>query len=349
MTAGEAGRIGIQVTKTLRGVFMGGNGLEAFERVQVSAEQHNETVRITVRQPSSRIGGHVVTVALAIQVPAQCRLDLEVDAGSVEINGVSSEISGRVDAGNLTARGVTFMERSEARVDAGNITIDGALGEAATLDVRVDAGNARLTLPQRTDATLDAQVDAGSISIDGWNVEYKREFMSARRAGRSFQRRVAGFASRWTPAQFVCRRSASVEAVLGGAADEQTPAIRAVIFDVGGVLIQTVDRSALCRWEARFGLREGALAREVFSCPASWRAGIGLATGADVWMNWPASTGYTRTRFRNWRRTFSPPKRLMKRWPGSSSRCARAIRRRCSATPGRRRAHLWRSAVALAQ
>jgi hypothetical protein len=183
VTAGEAGRIGIQVTKTLRGVFMGGNGLEAFERVQVSAEQHNETVRITVRQPSSRIGGHVVTVALAIQVPAQCRLDLEVDAGSVEINGVSSEISGRVDAGNLTARGVTFMERSEARVDAGNITIDGALGEAATLDVRVDAGNARLTLPQRTDATLDAQVDAGSISIDGWNVEYKREFMSARARG----------------------------------------------------------------------------------------------------------------------------------------------------------------------
>ena len=49
VTAGEAGRIGVQVTKTLRGVFMGGNGLEAFERVQVSAEQHNETVRITVR------------------------------------------------------------------------------------------------------------------------------------------------------------------------------------------------------------------------------------------------------------------------------------------------------------
>jgi epoxide hydrolase-like predicted phosphatase len=65
---------------------------------------------------------------------------------------------------------------------------------------------------------------------------------------------------------------------------EHAPLIRAVIFDVGGVLIQTVDRSALCRWEARLGLREGELALEVFSCPASWRASIGLATGADVWM-----------------------------------------------------------------
>jgi hypothetical protein len=183
VTAGEAGRITMQVTKTLRGVFMGDNGLETFERVRVTAEQQQEMVRITVHQPSSRVGKHVVTVALALQVPTQCRLDLEVDAGSVEISGVSSVISGRVDAGTVTTRDVTFMDRSEACVDAGTITIEGALGEAASLDVRVDAGSARLTLPQWTDAALDAQVDAGSITIDGWDVEKRREFMSARARG----------------------------------------------------------------------------------------------------------------------------------------------------------------------
>jgi putative hydrolase of the HAD superfamily len=65
---------------------------------------------------------------------------------------------------------------------------------------------------------------------------------------------------------------------------EQAPAVKAVIFDVGGVLLQTVDRSALRRWEARLGLKNGELAREVFSSPTSWRASIGLVTGADVWM-----------------------------------------------------------------
>jgi len=75
-----------------------------------------------------------------------------------------------------------------------------------------------------------------------------------------------------------------VEAEPESAFGEHAPAIRAVIFVVGGVLIQTIDRSALCRWEARLGLGEGELAREIFSCPASWRASIGLATGADVWM-----------------------------------------------------------------
>src|SRR5690242_3224645 len=85
-------------------------------------------------------------------------------------------------------------------------------------------------------------------------------------------------------ARYACRRNASVETAPESMAGERAPVIRAVIFDVGGVLIQTVDRSALCRWEARLGLWEGELAREVFSSPVSWRASIGLATGADVWM-----------------------------------------------------------------
>jgi putative hydrolase of the HAD superfamily len=61
-------------------------------------------------------------------------------------------------------------------------------------------------------------------------------------------------------------------------------AIKAVIFDVGGVLIHTRDQSALCHWETRLGLRAGELTREIYSSPVSWRASIGLATGADVWM-----------------------------------------------------------------
>jgi epoxide hydrolase-like predicted phosphatase len=65
---------------------------------------------------------------------------------------------------------------------------------------------------------------------------------------------------------------------------EQSPAIRAVIFDVGGVLLHSGDQSALRGWEARLSLREGELEREVFSSPAAWRASIGLTTGAGVWM-----------------------------------------------------------------
>jgi putative hydrolase of the HAD superfamily len=69
-----------------------------------------------------------------------------------------------------------------------------------------------------------------------------------------------------------------------GEAIGAAPAIKAVIFAVGGVLIHAKDQCALCCWETRLGLREGELTREIFSSPVAWRANIGLATGADVWM-----------------------------------------------------------------
>jgi epoxide hydrolase-like predicted phosphatase len=66
--------------------------------------------------------------------------------------------------------------------------------------------------------------------------------------------------------------------------ETERPAIKAVIFDVGGVLIHVTDESGMRNWEARLDLTAGQLAHEVFTSPVSWRAMIGLATAADVWM-----------------------------------------------------------------
>ncbi len=59
--------------------------------------------------------------------------------------------------------------------------------------------------------------------------------------------------------------------------------IRAVIFDVGGVLIRVQDRSARRKWETRLGLPEGELSHIVFGSDVSARAMIGQASDADVW------------------------------------------------------------------
>jgi putative hydrolase of the HAD superfamily len=59
--------------------------------------------------------------------------------------------------------------------------------------------------------------------------------------------------------------------------------IRAVIFDVGGVLIETVDTSRQQTWERRLGLPVDSLARTVYALPASVRANVGQAALAEVW------------------------------------------------------------------
>lgn len=59
--------------------------------------------------------------------------------------------------------------------------------------------------------------------------------------------------------------------------------VKAVAFDVGGVLLRTEDQSRRRVLEARFGLTPGGLADLVFNSPVSQKAALGLATEDEVW------------------------------------------------------------------
>jgi len=59
--------------------------------------------------------------------------------------------------------------------------------------------------------------------------------------------------------------------------------IRAVLFDVGGVLLRTEDLTPRRRWEQRFGLTEWGLAEIVFSNPVARRSSLGQASQVEVW------------------------------------------------------------------
>jgi putative hydrolase of the HAD superfamily len=59
--------------------------------------------------------------------------------------------------------------------------------------------------------------------------------------------------------------------------------VRAVIFDIGGVLFHLADKSRQRQWEARLGLDEGQLGRTIWTMPISARAEIGQASEDDVW------------------------------------------------------------------
>jgi putative hydrolase of the HAD superfamily len=59
--------------------------------------------------------------------------------------------------------------------------------------------------------------------------------------------------------------------------------IKALIFDVGGVLLRTEDLSPRRKWEARLGLEEWGLAAAVFENPVAKAATLGRTTEAGVW------------------------------------------------------------------
>jgi HAD superfamily hydrolase (TIGR01549 family) len=59
--------------------------------------------------------------------------------------------------------------------------------------------------------------------------------------------------------------------------------IKALIFDIGGVLYRTVDTKPLRKWERHLGVDKGQLAEIVFTNPAAQLATIGKAAPDDVW------------------------------------------------------------------
>lgn len=59
--------------------------------------------------------------------------------------------------------------------------------------------------------------------------------------------------------------------------------IKALIFDVGGVLLRTEDLAPRQKWAERFGLGPWELAAAVFNCPASAAATIGQGSEEAVW------------------------------------------------------------------
>lgn len=59
--------------------------------------------------------------------------------------------------------------------------------------------------------------------------------------------------------------------------------IRAVLWDLGGVLVRTEDRSARRAWERRHGLAEGGLDDLIFGSAAGQQAARGLVPEEEVW------------------------------------------------------------------
>lgn len=59
--------------------------------------------------------------------------------------------------------------------------------------------------------------------------------------------------------------------------------IEAVIWDLGGVLVRTMDRSPRFRWEERLQLEPGELDRLVFEGETGRAAAVGKARAADIW------------------------------------------------------------------
>jgi epoxide hydrolase-like predicted phosphatase len=86
--------------------------------------------------------------------------------------------------------------------------------------------------------------------------------------------------------------------------------IRAVIFDVGGVLLRVQDRRARRKWEANLGLSEGTLYKAIVTSQVSARAIVGEVPVDELWRHAATIFNLDAEQSREFRRDFWSDNRL---------------------------------------
>jgi hypothetical protein len=159
----------------------------ALRGMAVTVMQSGSTLDIQIDESGSESGVLLWGgrhVDLTVTVPAQANIAATLNAGNVDVDGVTGTIAIQNDAGNLSLDDVTLGGSSSATDNAGNIDVSGALQAGASLESQTNAGNVTARLPRATSAHLTASTNAGSVDVDAvWPVSVSQQFARGSASG----------------------------------------------------------------------------------------------------------------------------------------------------------------------
>jgi DUF4097 and DUF4098 domain-containing protein YvlB len=133
-----------------------------------TAKQRASEVPVDISREDSKIvietdGGEDTGADYALRVPAGGSVDVESEAGDVEVSGLSGNATVAAEAGDVTVRDV-----------GGNVKIEAPQGDVSVGNVNTDTGSADLelgsgdlSLEDLILGTLEASVEAGDVILSG--------------------------------------------------------------------------------------------------------------------------------------------------------------------------------------
>ncbi len=168
--AGSTGSdVAIQASKH---AWFGGN----FNDVQVSYNQSSDanTITVNVNRSTSFTFFNSPSVDFEVTVPANTALQLKTNTGSIDVSGVSGQMTLGSNTGSVTMRDGALTSDSTLRSNTGSITFNGSIGKTGSYQFMTNTGSVNVTLPASSVFHVDATTDTGSITSDfpGVNVQH---------------------------------------------------------------------------------------------------------------------------------------------------------------------------------
>jgi Putative adhesin len=133
-----------------------------------AAKQQASEVHVDITREDSRItikteGGGDTGADYALRIPAGASVEVESEAGDVEISGLTGNVKAGAEAGDVTVNDV-----------GGGVKIEAPKGDVTVANVNTDTGGAELevgagdvALEDLILGTLEANVEAGSVTLSG--------------------------------------------------------------------------------------------------------------------------------------------------------------------------------------
>ncbi|MBS1703948.1 MAG: hypothetical protein JST12_19950 [Armatimonadetes bacterium] len=115
---------------------------------------------------------HNLKIRVEITVPRGLDADIELDAGTVHIEGDYRSLKSKVDAGQLETVNLSSDRFVDMNVGAGEI--DAKLSKTPSSDSKLDVGVGQISLDLKGNASVDAQVGIGNIEVSGESSDKKK-------------------------------------------------------------------------------------------------------------------------------------------------------------------------------
>jgi len=140
----------------------GGN----FNDLHINYGQSGSTVTVAVQRSGTFNFFNSTSVDFTITVPSTTDLQINTNAGSITVNGISGKMSLISNAGSVGATQASLTGSSTFKTNAGSINFSGSIGSTGTYDFETNAGSIDMTLSGSANFHLNASTDAGSIDTN---------------------------------------------------------------------------------------------------------------------------------------------------------------------------------------
>ena len=158
--SGTGNTVSIEATKHTEG--FGGNP----NNIHVTYDDNTQNNTITVSIDSGPRFLGVSLVDFNITVPNAANLNLKSNTGSIDVTGVTGQMSLQSNTGSITAEQDNLTSSSQLTTDTGSVTFNGTLTQNNSYVFSTNTGSVNVTLPPDSTFHVDAKTDTGSFHSD---------------------------------------------------------------------------------------------------------------------------------------------------------------------------------------